>query len=139
MTTTMGLVLVSVVGIGLVALSLRMIYRGIPSAAALAAVTERGTLLTVCLAAGRIGAVMLRGRLLHVRLYTSGVVIRPLFLWAIPLRATDIRTVRVADGAFRREIEVTHTAAFVASPIRLDYRPALWEALQPYATHPHHG
>jgi hypothetical protein len=66
--------------------------------------------------AGRVGEVSFSGPLLDVSVYPDGVLIKPVFMPAHAILASDILGVTAKRGVFGQRVEVAHTGADSTSP-----------------------
>lgn len=78
-----------------------------------------GGVLASARAAGQIGEVRFRGPLLAVSVHPAGIVIKPLFMPAHAILATEIRDVEAKRGVLGRRIEIAHASVDSASPFVL--------------------
>jgi hypothetical protein len=84
-----------------------------------ARIRSSGPLITSSRTAGQVGAIRFSGPLLNVSVYPGGLVIKPVFMNAHAIPASEIQSVEPRRGVFGRRVEISHAGVDSASPFVL--------------------
>jgi hypothetical protein len=83
-------------------------------------VLRSGPEITSTRCAGAIGAVQFSGPLLHVSVYPSGILVKPMFMRRAAILATEIRAVTYERRFLTKMLEVDHSGIDSMPPLRLN-------------------
>jgi len=73
-----------------------------------------------------------KGQVLPIEIYSTGIIIYPLFVRAIPIDRAEIQRIVLERPFIFQRIKLIHSSKFTHSPSYFKYNPELWDVLQHY-------